>query len=190
VRTEEIKKQFLDDVMTHEIVDWHEKGIIRHLKCENAVEQTTVHSFEITTWPRHLAISGDMGCFVFSRPQSEDMFKFFRGSNLHDLKYIREKLIAHERAGYKEFCEKTLDESLLELASEKGKSIESIREMFSGCGTEEEVCREYFENFDDNEAIPCCTKYTYRYLWCIHAIIWAIEQWDIMNIERGIGEHD
>lgn len=76
------------------------------------------------------------------------------------------------------------------LASEKGKSIESIREMFSGCGTEEEVCREYFENFDDNEAIPCCTKYTYRYLWCIHAIIWAIEQWDIMNIERGIGEHD
>jgi hypothetical protein len=33
--------------------------------------------FDVVTWPGHLSISGDMGCFVFTRV--DDMFTFFRG---------------------------------------------------------------------------------------------------------------
>jgi hypothetical protein len=40
--------------------------------------------FNLTTWPGYLCISGDMGCFVFSR--LDDMFDFFRTEprKLHD----------------------------------------------------------------------------------------------------------
>lgn len=190
MQIDEIKKEFSDHVEMHEIVDWHEKGVIRYLKCQSAVEpHAQIYDFEITTWPQHLAISGHMGCFVFSRFGTYDMFKFFRGmKKLEDLKYIREKLVAHEKSGYKEFCEKTLDESLLDLASDTGRSIESLREIFRGCESEAEVDEAYFKNFDDPHAIPCCTRYTYRYLWCVCAIVWAIEQYDKMNSERSIGE--
>jgi len=49
--------------------------VFRHLSFRH--DRKIKDSFEITTWPYHLCISGDMGTFVFS--ETRDMFDLFGG---------------------------------------------------------------------------------------------------------------
>lgn len=50
-----------------------DNGLYRHLKFTN--NGSSVYRFDIHTWPGYLAVSGDMGSWMFSR--ITDMFEFF-----------------------------------------------------------------------------------------------------------------
>ena len=65
-------EQFLDDVKNHELTIHQNNGVYRHLTFKNADD--CHQSFNITTFPNHLVITGDMGTLVFSRLY--DMFNF------------------------------------------------------------------------------------------------------------------
>jgi hypothetical protein len=72
-------ERFLSDVATHEMTVVADEGNVRHLLFK--APDTVTQYFNLTTWPDHLCISGDMGTYVFSR--LEDMFDFFRENKIN-----------------------------------------------------------------------------------------------------------
>lgn len=97
--TEEVKADFLEHVFGHRMKVRHDSGIYRHLKFGGG---SSVNHFNLTTWPGYLCISGDMGCFTFSR--LDDMFEFFRRNNLGiNPEYWAEKLTAIDKGGFEEY---------------------------------------------------------------------------------------
>lgn len=65
---------FREDTRDHELTILHEDGVYRHLRI--AQPDSYMYSWDIITWPGHLAITGDIADgFTFSR--IHDMFKFF-----------------------------------------------------------------------------------------------------------------
>lgn len=68
-----------------------DEGVHRHIRFRRP--GTSLYSFDLTTWPGYLAISGDVEVFVFSRER--DMFGFFGGNRKHiDPGYWAEKVRA------------------------------------------------------------------------------------------------
>lgn len=78
----------------HELTIIRDDGVYRHLRC--CRPDTWSYGFEIVTWPGHLAISGDIGCYVFSRVT--DMFEFFGAGRINP-GYWAEKALAVDRHG-------------------------------------------------------------------------------------------
>lgn len=77
-RQEQIK--FLNDVRSHQMTIINDDGgVCRTIRFMQP--NTSNRYFDITTWPDHLCISGDMGTYVFSRLR--DMFEFFRSDKLY-----------------------------------------------------------------------------------------------------------
>ena len=68
-------EQFKSETEEHELSVLHDSGVFRHMRM--AAPGVGMWSWSITTWPGHLAITGDIGSgYIFNR--MEDMFKFFR----------------------------------------------------------------------------------------------------------------
>ncbi|GAB6925863.1 hypothetical protein AAC389_15790 [Rhodococcus qingshengii] len=84
-------KGWFDKMTTeHELTVLHDDGVYRHLKF--AAPGTNIWRFDLVTWPGHLAVSGDLSSYTFSR--TYDMLQFFeigRGINPH---YWSGKVIA------------------------------------------------------------------------------------------------
>lgn len=180
-----VLKDFPENVKNHELRNLKESGLIRSFRVMNK-NGSSIYHYDIATWPGYLAISGDVGCFVFSRHGTADMLNFFREDEiLENLEYIEEKLVAHDRYGYLEFCEQTLDESLLYMASDKGQSVARLREVFSGCESVHDVVDATYDYFGSTEYVPECEQYTRSYLWCIMAIIHGIKLYDSVKINEG-----
>ena len=74
-----VGEKFIADVANHKMaVVADDGGVCRSLRfSKGSIDQ----SFQITTWPNHLCISGDMGTLVFSR--LNDMFNFFGSKGLN-----------------------------------------------------------------------------------------------------------
>ncbi|MFF4409486.1 hypothetical protein [Streptomyces sp. NPDC001404] len=102
---------FLRETAEHQIVVLHDDGLYRHMRIQKP--GTRMWSWDITTWPGHLATSGDIADgFVFTR--LEDMIDFFDISNWNrdyysdgapsiDVRYWAEKLCggrSHEMKKY------------------------------------------------------------------------------------------
>ena len=68
------EERFLEDIKNHEMTILKDDGIYRHLRFSRG--GSSVYYFDIVTYPNHLVISGDMGCFASSR--LTDMFQFYR----------------------------------------------------------------------------------------------------------------
>ncbi|WP_162802098.1 hypothetical protein [Ornithinimicrobium murale] len=67
-------RQLLGYVDGHDMTVLHEDGLYRHIRF--ATPGTSIGSFDLVTWPGHLAISGDLGSgWTFRR--EEDMFAWF-----------------------------------------------------------------------------------------------------------------
>lgn len=93
-----MKERFLSDIKDHKMTILKDDGVYRHVKFKKP--GTIACSFSLVTWPGYLAISGDMGDYVFSR--LEDMFDFFETSNGElriNLGYWCEKMKAVSRFG-------------------------------------------------------------------------------------------
>ncbi len=187
--------EFLADVANHKLTVGLDNGLYRHLIFKQPVNSWNLW-FGIVTWPGYLTICGDMGTWTFRRV--EDMFTFFRDDKLRVNKsYWAEKLEngTHSgRDGARDFSEDLFKERLLEQLTEyyclEGERLKEVTEAL-----QEEVltqdgkydlliaARDFTHkgfHFDTCE-LPDGKEYTYHFVWCLYAIVWAIQQYDAIQ---------
>jgi hypothetical protein len=118
------EERFYNDVAKHEMSIISDDGVNRNILFKNP--KSFYGHFNLVTWPGHLCVSGDMGCYVFSRVH--DMFRFFRmeekdrnGMWMKDKTlainpdYWAEKIDAVDRNGPAyEFCDDTFRARVIE----------------------------------------------------------------------------
>ncbi len=204
---EKVLDCFQKNVANHVMKVEKDDGLHRHLVFRN-VDGSWNHWFGISTWPGFLCVYGDMGTFVFRC--IEDMFKFFRSKNDElqiNLGYWHEKVEAQDRStGVRVYDPKKAQEIINELIEEliTDESLseeETIR--FREELEDEVLCyidegehsfrnaidqvnfiknngdRLSFQNFWEQDL----TSYTFRYIWCCYAIVWAIKQYDKLKTQ-------
>lgn len=182
---EQIKDRFIGDV----------KGHLMTVELDNAVHRSllfkdpgrgSIYHFRINTWPNHLSISGDMGCYVFAR--LHDMFEFFRSDDLSiNIGYWTEKLQAISCFGsrhrdIREFCGEstatTLEnywlENIEEITDEQKEVIAAVREA----DEDHEAARIMADAAIDDYYDFLQYTPTLHIQWCLYAIVWAIQQYD------------
>lgn len=189
-------EQFLSDIASHAITVRKDDGVYRHLHfC--AAKDSWDRWFEIVTWPGSLLIHGDMGTWSFARV--EDMFTFFRQRELEiNASYWCEKVTGESRFGgpSKKFAGETFKANIVasldgyDLSTKrKAEIIEALDDEVFGefCEDDESSIRRAlceFENdgfkFSDTWKINGL-DYTYYFLWCLHAIVWGIQQYDALK---------
>lgn len=192
----DIEECFEKSVVEHEMVVRQSDGLHRHLTFKSP--RTYDNHFHITTWPGYLAISGDIGCYVFAR--LPDMFQFFRGNQINP-SYWSEKLQSSDRCGVQEFSEELFhaaiksdfDQWSFDDDEQKAKAWEALQEsdlaednspesieqaVRSAMGYKCPVTECGFTAFWDHQL----QDYTFRFLWCCHAIRWAVAEVDRRDI--------
>jgi len=190
---EPTEAQFLKDVAAHVMTVEQDNGVHRCLHFGKP--GTGCMHFRIVTWPGYLAFSGDMGGFVFTR--TRDMLEFFRGRDEGPIStnpsYWAEKLEACDRnGGFDQFSPELFRSSVEEIMEQceypKDMREQVRREVFSELDDgehaayralfdfESDTCNPRFR-FDSCDA-PRARVYSYRFLWCCYALVWAIRQWD------------
>ena len=188
----DIAERFKNSVIGHEMIVMQNDGLHRHLTFKSP--RTFYNHFHITTWPGYLAISGDVGCYVFAR--LPDMFRFFRGDGINP-SYWSEKLQSCDRCGVKEFSEKLFHDAIksdfdqwsFDDDDQKARAWEALQESDLAEDNSPEsweaavraamdykcpVTGSRFNDFWDHTL----QDYTFRFLWCCHAIRWAIAEVD------------
>ena len=193
---------FTKDTVNHELTILKDDGLYRHIRFGE--RNSSFYAINITTWPGYLAVTGDMGDYVFTR--TPDMFDFFRGKEINT-GYWGEKLVAEPRGseyGKKwsadefrsevcRFIENNLDPvGELDDTDEIKQSLE-IRAAIS----EEVEHIEYKEEADDfissfnkhDFQFDCfyeydCTEYTQQYLWVCYAIVNVIKRYDAIKAQH------
>lgn len=196
---------FLRDVALHTMRIEHDDGVFRCLKFYKP--GTGILSFRLTTWPGFLAISGDMGTFVFWR--TEDMFTFFRQKPYKDEKvpinvgYWMEKCEAENTrgSGMREFDPERLREQCrdawkvhfldvyadddTEPDSDEAKECwEEIERRVLGCDPNLVRVHDALADFKhggftfQDSWEWRLTRPTYHLIWCLYAIAWGIQRYD------------
>lgn len=184
------KELFHEEVKNHKLAIVKDDGLYRHLDCSKG---SFDQHFQIITWPGYLAITGDMGDFVFTR--TDDMFAFFRNYK-RDINpgYWAEKCVAESTRenGIKEFSVEQFRENVLSHArlvldlDEDSELPEDIEEEIAPLLEAEDewecvtAMRDFSSDkidFTDFWEAPC-TRGTWHYLWCLYAIVWAIAEYD------------
>lgn len=198
----EVAERFKKAVIEHEMIVVRDDGLHRHLTFKRP--KSGVYHFHITTWPGYLAISGDVGCYVFSR--LPDMFRFFRGDGINP-SYWGEKLQSIERnGGYRAFSEdffhgaikSDFEQWSFDDDEQKAKAWEALQDSdLSEDSTPESlgdavrtamdyecpVTGNRFGDFWDH----CLEDYTFSFLWCCHAIRWAVGEVDRRRVPGLVG---
>jgi hypothetical protein len=190
------KETFLKNVAQHELTIVKDDGVHRHIRLSKP--QSSDRHFDIVTYPNYLVYSGDMGCYVFSR--LTDMFRFFRNDDADwgvNLFYWEEKIQSADRDKVKSFSFDLFKKNVIEYGiDDDHDNAEAAKAWLLGEleYTEEDEFGsvEFIRNFDgDNEFNISFedfwerdnTEYTSRYIWCCHAIVWAIRQYDLVKSE-------
>lgn len=198
----EVAERFKKAVIEHEMIVVRNDGLHRHLTFKSP--RTFNNHFHITTWPGYLAISGDIGCYVFAR--LPDMFRFFRGDGINP-GYWGEKLQSIERnGGYREFSEEQFhaaiksdfDQWSFDDDEQKAKAWDALQDSDLAEDSNPEslesaiqdaldykcpVTGNRFNDFWDHEL----RDYTFRFLWCCHAIRWAVGEVDRRRTADPVG---
>lgn len=184
------KDRFLKDIVNHTMSIVRDDGVYRHLIFSN--NGSSIYRFEIITWPGYLAYTGDMGAFVFTRV--EDMFSFFRSSRKEiNPDYWSEKVVAEnkpdgvEKFSIDDFRENVLGSTRSHLSLEVDEVIpaeimEEIAPLLESEDMIDAVCtiRDFrSDKIDFNDWWEFNNnRYTYSFLWCCYALVWAIDQYD------------
>ncbi|UNM95905.1 hypothetical protein MMG00_11990 [Ignatzschineria rhizosphaerae] len=183
---------FLKDIENHTMTINNDNGVYRSLSFSNKGSFNL--AFQIITWDGYLAISGDMGSYVFRRRQ--DMFKFFRNEELGinpgywgekvEAECRRDKVYEFDEEGTAEYLQEYLDNMIENGYSEE--EYEKAKEDLEDNGLLEPqseydfiTSAERSDYLGDNwelrvEAMQ--KKHSYRFIWCCYAIVWAIQQYD------------
>lgn len=198
------RERFLSTVSTHQLNIIKDDGLFRHLEVRKPTSGD--RHYNITTWPNYLCISGDMGCFVFSRV--EDMFRFFRSPELRiNEGYWAEKCKAQSiyGDGLKQFDPDILESTLREAFDQYAKDVEWTEEEIDiewdkvqeDILTKEDpstACEAIWSFISGNDWAESVfqdisfdfTSYTSHYLWCCYAIAHAINLYD-QQVEKKDG---
>jgi hypothetical protein len=192
---------FRRNVASHELMIARDDGMYRHLQFR--VPGTDPYRIEITTWPHHLAITGDLGDggYVFRGP--EDMFGFFRGREPNP-GYWTEKLCSG--GPVREYCEELFRQHVsLAVAAHADRlpglaavvDAEVLNSDWANTGNEDdaELLLDGFVYYEDGgvtrllrDRTPDFTfagwqqwdwaGWAHWYLWACHAIPWGIARYD------------
>lgn len=189
--------EFLADVAMHRLQILHDDGLYRHLRFRRP--GSYCYGFDIVTYPGYLCYSGDMGCYVFSR--LPDMFEFFRGDGPNP-SYWAEKCVSKCRTdGLREYSEtlgrRAVAARALKFARDRQLVGEDRAAFFGEVREEVWACSDDHRNLVDaamgfrfqigsrrDEVFPDfyehqLEEWTTRFLWCCHALPWAIARYDI-----------
>lgn len=188
------REEFVRQIPEHRLTVLLDSGVYRHLRLQKPGSSNRY--FNINTWPGYLAISGDMGCYVFAR--LPDMFEFFRDHKGRiNPSYWAEKLQADQKgSGHMEFSDrlyrqaavwdfrayypartdgrleawKDFREEMLDCFSPSSvtEAVEAVHSYVDPAG------RSKFAEFYEHRL----EDYTYHFIWCCHAIQWAIDRYD------------
>ena len=191
--------EFLNDIANHEMHVVRDDGVNRHLRFKRP--DTMCMHFDILTWPGYLCYTGDMGTYVFCR--TTDMLEFFRaGKNDKpyriNFRYWAEKVEAADKddgldefsvekfkAEVRDYFEQATDDEDEWTAERKAALWEEIdcdvigRVGDYGEGEAWAALRDFnhdgfrFEDWERN-----CKEYSHRFLWCCHALEWAVRTYD------------
>lgn len=186
------KERFIDDTKEHRIMIIRDEGSSRHIRINKV--GTWNQGYDIITWPNHLCYTGDMGTYVFSRV--EDMFCFFRQKEL-SIKpmYWAEKCLSESRFGegiqewsVESFRKRVLEHMMYVLNVETIEEIpeEYMEEAYSLLQAEDEYeCVAAYRDFDSKlfdltDVFDGFSgkEYTYNFIWCLYAIVFAISRYD------------
>lgn len=189
----EARERFAKDTANHSLEVLLDNGIYRHLKCSNG--GSSIYRFDIVTWPGYLAVSRDMGEYMFCR--LEDMFQFFRSRDGGiNIGYWAEKCEAADTSsrngtkGYdadsaRELIKRRLREcyegqpgqyrKALQIAKDKVNYDEGIVRFYDSV-MELELPGE--RHLIESEDLESTEEYTFHFIWVLHAIVWAINQYD------------
>lgn len=187
--------EFLRTVENHKLAVLADDGLYRHLRFSSG---SFNRWFELVTWPGKLAISGDMGTYVFTR--IEDMFAFFRGTRATGALeinpgYWAQKRVAHDRDGVQSFdgdyFKARIHEWLQDCSISKACWEEIQTEVLSRADDGEHFAMQSAIEFKSEDGFVFqdfreadCKVHTYHYLWCLYAIVWGIRQYDALKVER------
>lgn len=196
--TTPIDQRFAIDTAKHEMTIRHEDGLYRHLRFREPA--SSFYWFDLITWPGVLTISSDMGCFVFSR--LNDMFEFFRGHAINP-DYWAEKLRCESKT--KVYDEDKFRARVLAEAIENEERCPGLTAAVTGEVladddiTFEAGARRLIEEFrfkyDGGDPLGLntfafyetyewdLTDWTAQFLWCCHAIVWGIAQYDARPVD-------
>lgn len=183
---------FLRDITNHTMTINNDNGIYRSLSFSNNGSSNL--AFQITTWNGYLAISGDMGSYIFSRLQ--DMFNFFRSDDLKinpgywgekvEAEYRRAKVNEFDEEGTAEYLQEYLD-NMIENGYSK-EEYERAKEDLEDNGLLEPqseydfiTSAERSDYLSDNWELRVGAmqeRHSYHFIWCCYAVVWAIQQYD------------
>ncbi|WP_425641450.1 hypothetical protein ACPUEK_16065 [Marinomonas gallaica] len=194
--TQKAFDNFSKDTVNHELTILKDDGLYRHMRFGE--KGSSIYAINITTWPGYLAVTGDMGDYVFTR--TPDMFEFFRGKDINT-GYWGEKLVAEPRGS--EYGKKW---SADEFRSEVCRFIENNLDPLDDLEDEAEIilnkeiriaiamdiehieykeeADEFISRFNKHDfQFDCfyeydCTEYTHQYLWVCYAIVDVIKRYD------------
>ncbi|MDQ1584568.1 MAG: hypothetical protein QOF36_2622 [Microbacteriaceae bacterium] len=190
---ERSKARFEQETAEHVLTVIKDAGLYRHLRCQQP--GTYIYGFDVVTWPGYLAIVGDAGDFVFSRIR--DMFQFFRSDHGINPDYWSQKLQAPRPDGARVYSHDALRERVLFWARDEleyGEDgdmiypsllIEALeREVLYDWTLHPEEGRERLQLLEESVGVHLETwewdlrEYDWQFLWCCHAIAWAIARYD------------
>ena len=207
IKREPTIEQFNHDIRDHKLTVLFDQGVYRHLRlCRPG---TSCYLFDIITAPGILIYTGDMGGFTFRR--LADMFEFFRGDHGSiNPSYWSEKVEAADKgSGIKEFSEDKFNAAVKEhlvgwIKRNASRTNRKERRELWDAGREEVIGADgdpgayrkqcaandfshrvnsqlnfYFQDFWETTV----DEYTFRFIWCCRAIVWAINQYDARKAE-------
>ncbi len=185
-----------------------DNGVYRHLRCKQPGSSN--YWFDIITAPGILVFTGDMGGFTFRR--IEDMLGFFRRPDgIINPDYWSEKVEAECRTDrVEQFSEDKFKQIVGEYTREwirdrradctrveRRALWEAIKDevlsadpdgngvlMFDAANDFKHKlnsqCEFWFQDFWDRNF----NDYSYRFIWCCRAIVWAIAQYDAQRAAK------
>lgn len=192
------EEKFMGEVKDHDLTIIYGNGLNRHITLSNKGSYNA--HYDIVTWYNHLCIAGDYGTYVFSR--TDDMFDFFwNDKSFDELRinpgYWHAKMQADSRFegaqkfSYKEFKRSVIWDFKSFWDGTKNKDArkecwEELESRVLNCGDEnEQDCMRAACDFEYGEYSmqdfweTDCKKYTYQFIWCLYAIVYAIRRFKL-----------
>lgn len=195
-------ERFAGDVRDHAMTVLRANGIDRHLRFRKP--GCSAYWFDILSWPGALCIDGDCGTFVFRR--EADMFGFFRnGRDGINPRYWSEKVVSGGKnigGGIEEYDAGKFRAELVRQYREHYRHTGLYREALEGFRT---LRDDVLSRVEEGAQIAChavydfevnghqvfdeisarwYSEYTFHFIWCLRAIVWAIQQWDASLQEK------
>lgn len=180
-------EEFLDSVRHHKLTVKLDRGVHRHLHFQNP--ECGHRWFTLTTWPNYLTISGDMGTYVFHR--SDDLFPLFRWGDRQAInpQYWEGKCEAADKySKIKTFSSRRFRHAVYQAVKDESRSVRraAYDDLFWLADLGEYEALEAVRNFDHDDfqfdlydfGEESISEFTYHYIWCCHAIVWGINQYD------------